>query len=381
MSARGHRRGRRERGAVAVTAVLGLLVLLGIGALAVDLGMVVAARTQLGTAADAAALAGAKELAFGARLAQARAVEYGALNRVLGDPVVLDPGTSNAGDVVLGFYDFGDRSFRPTGTLPNAVEVTARRAGGRGTGLPTYFAAVFGRHSLDASAQSIAVGLNRTVVVAMDVSGSMGAVIPCGHPGHPAIVPARAAAANFLEDLAASTLPERAGILAYAGGIRGQVPIAGLHDAGQPGILVGWTRALEAAPCGHEGGTNTGLALQTAIAMFQAAGPGGADLEQQMIVLLSDGLANRGRHGEDLYHHEADRRNPAWRYAVEEAADARERNITVHTISLGEEEHQVAQMQEIAEAGGGMPLVAPRPEDLDRMFETLARAVRVALVD
>ena len=88
MDSRGY--DRKQRGAVTVLAVLGLLVVLGAAALAVDLSMLVAARTQLSTAADAAALAGVKELPFGSRdrartraavdlLTAGRVADFGAL--------------------------------------------------------------------------------------------------------------------------------------------------------------------------------------------------------------------------------------------------------------------------------------------------------------
>lgn len=372
----GHYRGE-ERGVVTVIAVLGLLVLLGIGALAVDYGMLLTARAQLSTAADAASLAAVKELAFGSReRAVERAIEYAALNRALGDSVVLTPR-----DVTLGFYDFELRQFRGEELLPNAVQVTARRTGSDGS-VPTYFAAVFGRRHVDVAARSIAIGLPRTVVVAIDASGSMGEALPCGTPGAPAIVPARESAADFVTNLHASTLPERAGVLSFALVATERASIADLHGPGQPDQLRRRTLEIVAAECGEEGSTNTGAAIELATQMFEETTPGmirGG--QQKMLVLLSDGLANRDRHGDDYFPEQGVPGNPAWRYAVEAARDAYEQaGIVVHTITLGDN-GQRQQMREIAEAGGGgMALVAPTPDDLDEMFETLSRNVQVALV-
>ena len=101
-----------------------------------------------------------------------------------------------------------------------------------------------------------------------------------------------------------------------------------------------------------------------------------------MIVLLSDGLANRGRHGEDCFHYQTQHGNECWRDAVEAAAEAHAQGIVVHTISLGEEPNQVQQMKEIAEAGGrGLALVAPTAAQLGEMFDILARSAQVALVN
>lgn len=372
----GRKRGE-ERGVVTVIAVLGLLVLLGIGALAVDYGMLLTARAQLSTAADAASLAAVKELAFGSReRAIERAIEYAALNRALGDSVLLAPS-----DVTLGFYDVELRQFRAEELLPNAVQVTARRTGTDGS-VPTHFAAVFGRRHVDVAARSIAIGLPRTVVVAIDASGSMGEDEHCdGTPGAPAIVAARESAAEFLTDLHASTLPERAGVLSFARHASMRAPISDLHGPGQPEQVRRRTLEIEAARCGEEGSTNTGEAIELATQMFEETTPGMIRGHQKMLVLLSDGLANRDRHGGDHYPDQRNPGNPAWRYAVEAARDAYERaGIVVHTITLGDN-GQRRQMREIAEAGGGgMVLFAPTPDDLDEMFETLSRNVQVALV-
>ena len=357
-------------------AVLGLLVVLSAAALAVDLSMLMAARTQLGIAADAAALAGVKELPFGSRdRARTRAVEYAALNQVLGTPVTLEVGQGGGGDVELGFYDFDHRSFQPEDLMPNAVRVTARRTGERA--VPTFFAAVFGQRHVDVSSQAVAVGYPRTGVLVFDRSASMG-------DPPPAIGPARTAAANFLRSLASSTLGERMGVVAYASLVDVLSPIRGLHDPGQPAGIVAMTQGIQAASHGTEGGTNTGEAIERAVEMFAAVPGQGRNGGQRMIVLLSDGLANRGRHGEDCNRDGTQTvpGNACWRYAVEAAAEAHVQGIVVHTISLGEEPNQVQQMREIAEAGGhGQALVAPTPEQLDEMFDTLARSAQVALVN
>jgi hypothetical protein len=376
---------------LAVAAALGLFVLLGIAALAVDLGMLVAARTQLETAADAAALAAAKELAFGARdHALRRAAEYARHNEVLGEPVELRLGNPNAPeDVVLGFYDLQARTFRPDDFLPNAVEVTTRRTENRATAVPTFFAAFFGRREVDRSAHSIAIGFPRKVVVAMDASGSMGGDENrgCGGSSPADIIAAREAAAEFLRDLGFSTLPERAGLVSFAREILVKVPIVGLHDPGQPANIVDRTLSIEAASCGRPGGTNTGLAIQEALDLFEDDDPSAFGLGQRMLVVLSDGLANVGRHGEEEYGNEDDPNNTAWRYAVESADEAREQGIIVHAIQLGNSDHpeeheqQMRQIAGIGRQGEGRYLFAPDTEQLEEMFETLRRHVQVALVD
>ncbi len=78
---------RDQRGATLVMVALGLFVFLGMVALAVDLGMLLGARTESQRVADAAALAGAGSLITAPDdEARARqwALDYAAENTVLG---------------------------------------------------------------------------------------------------------------------------------------------------------------------------------------------------------------------------------------------------------------------------------------------------------
>jgi len=75
---------KSQRGATAVLAAICIVVLVGILGLVVDLGIVYARKTELQNAADAAALAGARELdgtLAGVNAARAQAIAIAALNR------------------------------------------------------------------------------------------------------------------------------------------------------------------------------------------------------------------------------------------------------------------------------------------------------------
>jgi len=74
---------KRQRGATAVLTAICIVALVGILGLVVDLGFVYARKTELQNAADAAALAGARELdgtAAGVAVARAQAIAIAALN-------------------------------------------------------------------------------------------------------------------------------------------------------------------------------------------------------------------------------------------------------------------------------------------------------------
>jgi len=171
------------------------------------------------------------------------------------------------------------------------------------------------------------------------------------------------------------------GLVTYASRAVERSRIRGLHDPGQPEGLIAIARAMEAALPGPQGGTNTGEAIERAIQMFADVKPGtGRDGGQRMIVLVSDGLANRAP-GLDCYDYQREPRNPCWQYAVEMAREAWAQGIVVNTIALGAPDHWL-QLEDIAEAGGhGLVLRAPTPEQLDETFDTLARSAQVALVN
>lgn len=131
---------RNERGATIVLVALMLAALLGIAALAIDVGMLYNARAEAQRAADAAALAGAGSLVAGPDEERARAIaiEFGGQNRVQGDLVeVLDE------DVEV---DLDSMS----------VRVTVRRTASRGSALATWFARAFGVEAVDVSALATA---------------------------------------------------------------------------------------------------------------------------------------------------------------------------------------------------------------------------------
>src|SRR5690349_6812187 len=135
----------RERGVVIIYTAFFLLVLLGFVALSIDVSKLMATRTQLQRAADAAALAGASAINFqtGAVVqdtALVRAQSIAALNRAFvneSTPVQL-----SAGDVTF-----------PTS---NEVKVVARRDPGAGGSMVTHMAQVIGINSIAVSATAIA---------------------------------------------------------------------------------------------------------------------------------------------------------------------------------------------------------------------------------
>lgn len=107
-----------ERGAAAVLMVVSMIVIMGVAAVTIDVTRLMAIRAELQTAVDAAALAGALELATGGGDASRdTALVYASRNTAETDTVFVEPDS-----VVFGVWEPLTNSFTP---LPNAVGANA----------------------------------------------------------------------------------------------------------------------------------------------------------------------------------------------------------------------------------------------------------------
>jgi hypothetical protein len=142
---------REERGGIAVLAALGAPVLAGFAALAVDAGHAYMVRTELQSAADAAALAASMRLPdAAAALAEARTIAAENLPPGKHGEVLKDA------DFLVGTWDSATRTFQAGGPSPNAVRVTLRRAAANGNPLPTFLGSVLGVDFFDLEAKATA---------------------------------------------------------------------------------------------------------------------------------------------------------------------------------------------------------------------------------
>ena len=184
---------RDRRGVVGAWVALMLVMLLGVAALAVDMGFLWVVRNRLQSTADASALAGASQLGVDEATVKAETVTYAQKN--------LPPGSHGTAladaDVVLGHWDADTRTFILKGTTagpgqacsnpvpqetdPNclpldAVKVTTRRAQANGNPVQLYFARVLGIETADvvteATAWSPSGGSDVACVIALNPSGT-----------------------------------------------------------------------------------------------------------------------------------------------------------------------------------------------------------------
>jgi Flp pilus assembly protein TadG len=133
-----------------------MTVMIGFCTLAVDLGRVQVAKTELRRAADAAArngAAGLKNILNGTSAASSNAIAAAKDNLCDGSSVAL-----SSSDVQLIIWNSTSRSYTVTTdpTLANGVRVTARRTNANGNPIPLVFGAVIGQSSCDVTASAIA---------------------------------------------------------------------------------------------------------------------------------------------------------------------------------------------------------------------------------
>ena len=145
-----------EGGGAALLFALALPVVLGFGALVVDIGNARLVRGQMQSAADAAALA-ASQVLTDRTTATARAVTY-ATNNVPSSYGEV----ARKSDVEFGYYDAGAKVFTANASATNAVRVSLRRDPGRGNAVAQFFAPILGVEATAITVSAVAARFLRT---------------------------------------------------------------------------------------------------------------------------------------------------------------------------------------------------------------------------
>jgi hypothetical protein len=146
-----------KRGSVLIYTTIASSAIIGFAAMAIDVGRLQAAKSDLQTAVDAAA----RHAATGIRdnSMQAKAIAAANENRVDGALLSL-----NASNVQVGKYDPAARTFTVNGTPTNAVRVRVTRA--NGIGADTNLARVLGINRVNFDAESLAYDNTISIVAA-----------------------------------------------------------------------------------------------------------------------------------------------------------------------------------------------------------------------
>jgi ankyrin repeat protein len=170
---------RDQRGVSAVIIALLLVVLLGMAALAIDLGYLYVTRNELQNVADSAALAATRRLgeiyqAMPSNLhasydlsnnpgdrtdIETIAIEVAGMNKAATASIVIP-----VDDIEFGQWDFVNRALTVRDNEPDAVRVTARRDETANNPVNTFFAKVFNINTMSVTATATAAlsGLGET---------------------------------------------------------------------------------------------------------------------------------------------------------------------------------------------------------------------------
>ncbi len=163
---------REQKGMAAIHMAMLGTILVGITALAVDVGHALVTQNELQNAADAAALAATRQMGVGyLALPLADQQDLGRDLTSSEQAVITGQATAAAfankasdvanlalsqADIQFGTWDFTARTFTPTVTRPNAIRVTARRDGGANGPITTFFAGVLGVNTMNIATTSTA---------------------------------------------------------------------------------------------------------------------------------------------------------------------------------------------------------------------------------
>lgn len=368
-----------RQGAMIVLVAVVLPVVVLLSALAVDIAWMQLVNTELRTATDAAARAGAKVLSLSQDQATARtaAIDAASQNLVAGTPLPLA-----AADIQFGRSEqtaTGRFRFTPASSgIINAVHVDGQRTqGSLGGPVNLFFAQVLGVNAYEPRQQATATMLERDICLVIDRSGSMGSPVTRRGGGNgqncgPLRSNTRFAALDraievFLIELDRTFPEEQVALASYSSSVRLNCrgwnlrfdvadirePLTQDYDAIRDEMDEFMTRGIS-------GRTAIGAGLRKGIEAI--SGDRARPFAMKTIVLMTDGLHNLG---------------------VEPAIVAREaaaQNITVHTISFSPGADQV-RMRRVASITGGEHYHADSEADLSSVFREIARTLPVLLTE
>lgn len=365
---------RSRRGAILMLVALLLPVLLVISFMAINIAFMHLSRTELRIATDAASRAGGRILALTGDKAEVRtfARDAAARNMVAGHPLQLADSDFDFGRSVrtglAARYDFNSDNSSPT---PNSLVVTGRRTSGSANGPIGLIAPrIMGIGTFEPTSSAMSTQIELDICLVMDRSGSMaytsadeaGVVFP--PPNAPAdwdfgdpIPPdsrwldARAAAAAFLDEMAATPIVEYVALSTYSDTASFEVDLT--TNYGQI------TTAIDAHSAAFAGGaTNVGGGIIEGLSAFSR----GHDRPwaTKVIVILTDGIHNTGT-------------NP-----FSASSAAKSDSVIVYTVTFSDEAEE-STMEQVAETTGGFHVHATDGAQLIQAFRDIANSLPTLL--
>ena len=393
----------QRSGAAHILIAAMLFTFIIMAAMTVDIAYMQLIRTELRTATDAAAKAGAEALVRtqNGNAAKAAAVQYASLNKVGGQPFRI---TQN--DVTLGRVtgqSNGSWTFTANSTPFNSVRVNAKIGNGGATAaMPMFFAPALGQAPFATTSQATAGQQEVEVCLCIDRSGSMMFDMSgddWAYPSpNPLLYPAsnypstmyrnycsppqttasrwavmRSAVNTFLNEAGQFQYPPRTALVTWSSAMTlPYFPFTNYTlvdtDFNLPSVVnYSWSSnrtAIENSIATRSasaigGGTTLSAGLDRAVQVL--TGTNGRSLSKKVIILLTDGMWNAGR-------------DP-----VLAAQDASAAGITVHCVSMLTSTQ--ATLTQVASITGGQYYATSDSAQLQQAFRDLARSLPIVLTD
>jgi Ca-activated chloride channel homolog len=334
---------KNRRGAMLFLVLLMMFGFLVTAAFSVDVAYMHLVKSELRSATDAAAKAAAEELSRNQdrTLATAKGIATGKKNLVANAALELSTADFTYGRSTK---QSNNRFVFSAGGSPfNAVQVKAKQTSQSQSGsVRLFFGKLMGTTSFFPQESATVTFLERDIVLVVDRSGSM--------TEDNKFVSLQRAVTLFLSILAASPTDERVGLASYSTTASEDVRITAnlqlIRDAMANMPVTGFTNI--------SGGIDAGASI------FRNGRS--AEFTERSMIVLTDGLENRGRK------------------AVDAARDAARQGIVLHTITFGRDADQRV-MKEVARIGEGRFFHAANGAQLEDVFREIATSFTTVITE
>lgn len=361
---------------VLIAVCLPLLIIMA--AFAVDVAWMQLVRTELRSATDAAARAGAKELSLAQDIAaaRARAKEVAARNLVAGEPLLLDDSDIQFGSSAQA-NDASRFSFSSNSASPNSLRVTGRRTDGSLSGaVDLLFAGVLGVQDFQPQQVATSTLLDRDICLVVDRSGSMmwtlagGSTVPPGttecdppHPTQSRWGALSIAVSAFLDELDNTPQLEHVALASYSSdktecGYTYNISDINSDLVDDFGVIRDEMDRIGSAPV--KGQTCISAGIEEGITVL--TGNKTRPFAVKTMIVMTDGIHNLGTE------------------PIVPAQQAANLGIVIHTITFSSDA-DIQRMQEVAAATGGQHFHAPDAQELIRIFREIAATLPVLLTE
>jgi len=371
------RSARHRRGAMMVLIAICLPIIIIIAAFAIDVAWMQLSRTELRTATDSAARAGAKELSLkqDEDAARTKAQAAAARNLVAGEPLLLADADVEIGKSVQ--VGSGRFEFTPGVAKPNAVRIHGKRTSGSKSGpVDMLFSGVLGVDEFEPAKTATSTQLDRDICLVVDRSGSMmwtlkgGSHYPKGTKACDPPDPTRSrwgalasAVEIFLQELVATDQEEQVALVSYSSNTRecgNRYRISQINADLGTDLDTIRTEMGKISSKPVKGSTSISAGIDDGIDVL--TGKRARPFAARTMVVLTDGIHNLGPE------------------PILSAREAAKKDIMIYTITFSDDA-DIARMKAVAEATGGKHFHANNPDELIAAFKEIAVTLPVLITE